>query len=203
MVFIPVPNAAEVLMNFTWNGEQVKMVFGVGWEAEPDSAAMLDIADDFDTWHNTNLKAAQTTEITLDSIDVIPQWDNTAPSVTKILTTPRPGTATGDSVPNNAAPCITLLTGLRGRSYRGRKYIPGYPETNVDGSLVGLSNLSALLTIMGAIVPLLSADDAALGVISRQLNNVARVIGVITAVTAFKADQIIDSQRRRLPGRGS
>lgn len=85
------------------------------------------------------------------SVDKI--WDNTATEV---------GT-NGAAV--YASPAVAIVvskqTGLRGRKYRGRFYLPGIAEANVDESgTIDSSALAAYQTIIDALKTALIADAA-------------------------------------------
>jgi len=117
---------------------------------------------------------------------------------------PVPGAQSGASLPNNVALVLTKRTQFRGRSYRGRIYHGGIPETSVTGNTVAAgyvttaianyTNLLALTTSLGV---------WEMVVVSRYTNNAPRSSGIFSNVTGFTSDGVVDSQRRRLPGRGA
>jgi hypothetical protein len=123
-------------------------------------------------------------------------------------TTPAPSNthgAFGVQVSNNVSFCVSFRSGVAGRSNRGRNYLPGIPAAALatantfDTGWVGdiLSAYSAVAT-----------DMSDLGfqhvIASRYHNGVVRPSGQTQNVTSYLAvDNIVDSQRRRLPGRGN
>jgi hypothetical protein len=52
------------------------------------------------------------------------------------ISSPAPGGVSGEANPNNVAMCVSFRTELRGRSARGRNFVPGIP-----GSVVTLNTL--------------------------------------------------------------
>lgn len=118
------------------------------------------------------------------------------------------GTAGGAIVasdPNNVTLAVSFRSGVTGRSFRGRNYVPGLP-----GSAISNNRVSATLAnnIAGAYEILMGTDAVATGftwgVISRRTNNAPRVAGIVTPITQVViVDTVVDSQRRRLPGRGA
>jgi hypothetical protein len=120
-----------------------------------------------------------------------------------VLPTPIIGTWTGGVVPANVAICATKYTAGRGRSYRGRMYLPGMPDSQVAGSYLTSAHLSIVnnnlafllsYTVDGAVTPLV--------VVSRFHDLAPRGTALVNPVTAITANTRVDSQRRRLPGVG-
>jgi hypothetical protein len=128
-----------------------------------------------------------------------------------VVTPPIGGSVGGTVLPNGTAYTVTFNTAARGRSNRGRNYIAGLnTAAMVDGNHVTGDFRVALLAYFDAIR--LAALDASLRwvVVSRfsgvdgDGKPIPRVTGVthnITSASTF--DNVVDSQRRRLPGRGA
>lgn len=69
------------------------------------------------------------------------------------------------------------------------------------GAAEGIKDVYEMLTPLGGAFP---PEFAQWVVVSRYLNNVPRTVGTSTLVLeASYRDRIVDSQRRRLPGRGA
>lgn len=120
-----------------------------------------------------------------------------------------PGSATGgvagESAPNNVAACVSFRTGARGRSYHGRNYVPGIPNSVIDLNAMSptfLNDLAgAYLTLIGAgtFVP-----GWQWGVLSRYENNVLRAQGILTPIiSATFTSPYVRSMRSRSVGRGA
>lgn len=106
-------------------------------------------------------------------------------------------------LPANVSLAIKLSTALSGRSFRGRLYHPTLMESWVTGDIVDggvrdglVEQYSRFLGIYGVSTPY------SWSVLSKQIHNDPRFEGVLTNVTAVSADNVVDSQRRRLLGRG-
>jgi hypothetical protein len=115
---------------------------------------------------------------------------------------PITGTNSNAGCSNNVTLAVKWQTGYAGRSYRGRTYFIGLTENNVTGDTVAGAYASGL---QGAFEQLMSDLDGAgfgMGVLSRYHNNAPRTAGVLTPITSVSVDTVIDSQRRRLQGRG-
>lgn len=119
---------------------------------------------------------------------------------------PLSGSLVGDALPLNIAACITFATGRSGRSGRGRYYLGCLGELSTTASRFTAPFVTAVNTAFAALTLLdspLAGEQFQLVVYSTVFNKVARLAGVPTAVTsAYLRDNVVDSQRRRLPGRG-
>jgi len=107
------------------------------------------------------------------------------------------GSKSGDPAPANVAGVISWKTGLSGRTAHGRTYVFGFGDTDLLGSyfntgnVVLLSNLaSAMMSFSGGVG--IAVDFAVLSLKDE----------VLRPINGYAADNIVDSQRRRLPGRG-
>jgi hypothetical protein len=112
---------------------------------------------------------------------------------------------TGPVFPANCAFSVSFRTALRGRANRGRNYWLGFGDYQRSGpSELSTTYVNQLIGLYERLLPGGSNDPTPFiwSVLSRQLDGVpgGRAIP-ITAVIAV--DNYIDSQRRRLPGRGS
>lgn len=136
------------------------------------------------------------------------------------------GTApTADALPRGVALCVTLRTGLAGKSFRGRTYLPGFNETQNDGSATTVSAASAAaVTYVTSIKNALEASAMFLAVLSRPtdrtvltrtifhpdgttttdtLSDESARVGGVTDVTTIEArNNTWEYQRRRDNSRG-
>lgn len=119
---------------------------------------------------------------------------------------PVSGSAAGDGLPLNVAACVTFGTGRAGRAGRGRYYLGCLAEAVTIGSRFIPTFVAAMNVAFGDMPTLVSSVGSAvhqLVVYSTVLNNVRRATGLATPVTScYLRDNVVDSQRRRLPGRG-
>jgi hypothetical protein len=117
------------------------------------------------------------------------------------------GTSGGVASPteaNNAAIVITYRTALRGRSFRGRTYLAGIPQSKrVSGIAVDETWVTSLITSFEDFTHFTGFVDSHPVVLSRTMAGVRLTTCEITPIVAFTANNIIDAQRRRLGGRGA
>lgn len=109
------------------------------------------------------------------------------------------GLVGGDAFPSNVALVVTLRTGLSGRSFRGRLYHGGIPVSVTTGNNVSPAYVTNVGTLYASLITPGSANNPTLVVASRYTNNLPRVTGLTTPVTAMQVNTQVDTQRRRLP----
>jgi len=115
------------------------------------------------------------------------------------------GGVSGEAAPNNVAACVSFGTGLRGRSFRGRNYVPGVPN-----SVITLNTLSPtfISNIIGAYTSLIGPGTFTPGwqwvVLSREIGGLARdtAIGSPVLSVTFKTPYV-RSMRTREVGVGA
>jgi hypothetical protein len=207
--FIPAPNTALVEMVYTYAGQVIENTFHVQ-KSTPFTAGDLSIlANAFDGWDSTGALKWSTLrnqncflqQIKTKALDTI-----ASPVFIFVLPVARPGLTAGSLLPGNLTFCITLQTGLAGRSQRGRIFFPGLASGQIQGA--GAQNLmnTAVANNMVLLVNNLIAAIAALSashklvVTSFRINGAWRLVAQNTVVTnAAYANLTVDTQRRRLP----
>lgn len=119
---------------------------------------------------------------------------------------PLSGSLVGDGLPLNVAACVTLSTGRAGRAGRGRFYVGCLGESSAAGSRFTAGFVNSMNEAFEALRFRPGVDGLPgyrLVVYSTELGGNPRVAGLATEVTsAYLRDNVVDSQRRRLPGRG-
>jgi len=114
------------------------------------------------------------------------------------------GGASGGALPTNAAYCLSLRTGLTGRSARGRFYTVAMTTAHqATADTVTTTYRDAWIAALESMQSAASGVGWTWGVLSRQNNGVVLSSAVLRAITVvFGVNLDIDSQRRRLAGRG-
>jgi hypothetical protein len=125
---------------------------------------------------------------------------------------PLTGALTAQPMPNNVAACISIRTAQRGRSFRGRNFVAGLTRDTVTNSEFTPAVAPLLEGIYNGLRVCASEAGWHQSVVSRYhgFTLVAgkkvptpRTVGIATPATnAIMVDSVVDSQRRRLPGRG-
>ena len=106
------------------------------------------------------------------------------------------GTVSTETEPGNVTMSMSLRAGLAGRAYRGRMYHPGLTTTatNIDDTIQSGFLTAAATALSG----LLTAFPAGMVPVIFHRND-----NLFSTIVAWVVENILDSQRRRLPGRGA
>lgn len=164
-----------------------------------------ELAFELEAWWRSSIRAHQSASLNLHHIMVQNLDAQAAPGVLVQPAAPTVGAVAGTFMPNNVTVAISLRTGLSGRSFRGRVYHCGLASSYILNNSIQPSLLPNILTgYRNLILPAGNVPTAGfeLVVLSYYANKAVRAAPVPTPVTAMQSDGILDSQRRRLPGRG-
>jgi hypothetical protein len=205
MVFVPGDNIAQVSIRGTLHGQQVENTLYFGnFSGAGTTDNLGGLGNDILAWWVAEMTPQLVDEYVLREVYVVDMSSDTAPTATVTPPIPTTGDITATSLPNNVALCVSFRTAGRGRSSRGRNYISGLPEQATLNN-----NFTSLVSnaIKAAYDKLLDAATFSLDwtwvVYSRYENKQPRVTAFTPAVEAVVlTDTVVDSQRRRLPGRG-
>ena len=160
-------------------------------------------------WVSTYATALEKTVATASNLSVLGLYPTTVSAVQAVafnLNTPtesasatlgKRGTAATQSYNPRAATLISLVTGVRGRSYRGRLYYPAPGESMVDAGGTLSENANKVLTAFAAAIKVLGStqEQGIITVYSRKLSTPDIVFN--TAVTELLLRGNLASQRRR------
>jgi len=203
MAFTPTPNAVRSSLRMTLHGENV---INTLWHLLPSPAAAADlqaINTYLIAWWSNNIAANLSEDIVLVEVTSIAQDSSSAPSVS--VGTVVEGGIIGGALPGNC--CITLKfnTNARGRTGRGRNYISGLRETDVQGNQIDAARAEALRAgydMLRTGTPPIVGMNWILA--SFQQDGVPRGQGQVRDIIGVQVVNLdIDSQRRRLTGRGT
>lgn len=204
-VYVPATNTVELVLQQAMSGQLIDNVLNFEFAAPLTVAILEDLAEAaIAAWiasmtpelsENLDLNAVKATDLTTSSSSsvVVP-----APADTD-------GAAATNANPLNVACCISEQTPLRGRSYRGRYYQAGTPtDILADRGSITTAYQAALL---GDFVEFISSIEAAVDcvhvVLSRIQDGNPLMSGITTPISTYSLNVDLDSQRRRLKGRGA
>jgi len=203
MAFIPVPGVIQAELIYNWNSQVVETVLHFRPSDPPTPTLMEELGTEIVTWWSGGIKGFMSNMITLTQVKLTDLTTNTAPVINWTTLLPQTATNTSPSMPNSVTVAITKRTILRGRSYRGRIFHPGLCEAQVLNNTIDPPTLVNLIAEYSEMISFVTPGASwAMVVISRQENNVPRVTGTDQGVISLSSDGVVDSQRRRLPGRG-
>lgn len=204
MPYFPVPDTCQLEMVYQSNEPTnlVENVYHFHRVGGFTPAQMTDLITYMQNWETTYAKAQRGTSTALLKIRVRDLSVANGAIVGADMFVA--GTHTGSHYPSHVTWAIKWTTGLSGRSNRGRTYWIGLTESMssaVDDNQIDPTVAGAIVSAASNIITGTIPDTAQLVVVSRRLNNAWRSPPVTIPITAVGyADQIFDSQRRRLPG---
>lgn len=202
MAFQPVAATALVELLFSWGGKTVENTLYFRKDTDWDVTDLAGLSGGVIGWWSANLAPQTTTEISLVACKATSLAAVTGPQFINTTDLPVTGEVATDSVPNNVAFCISFRSALIGRGFRGRNYVPGLPKANFDGSLLAPTPVAALVTAYEALLSGLAGGTWV--VVHRVSDHVVLLTGETVPIISVQAvDNVADSQRRRLPGRGT
>lgn len=191
----------------TLSGQQIEnVIYSHQPGADPGPAVIAGINTQLIAWWTANIKPLSSVDLTLRGVRGTSLHSASSPVVETLVGSPTAGSVVQPSLPNNVALVVTNRTASRGRSFRGRTYFAGLPQTDeATPTAVSPATVVAILAAVAALLPALQAYDGSLtwGVFSQVAGHVVRAVGLYTAYNAHDANADFDSQRRRLAGRGN
>lgn len=196
-------NVAEVSMRYDWDNQRVENVFHVRKNEGADSPDLPLIATAFDAWHENYLVPLQSNSLKLREIYVVDITTPTSPAHTEPILPARAGARSSASLPNSVTLAVSLRTAQRGRSHRGRSYVLGLCEDQIALNQVDPATVTLYLVAYEQLRQDLITAGHELVVTSFYTAGAPRASGLSTDVTSISiVDDVVDTQRRRLPGRG-
>lgn len=205
MAFVPAPNIVMVEVRALLDSQQIENRFMVDALTAVTPTNLDDITNFVSVWaqahyfpllpNAVSLREVVGTDLTTQN----GQQHTIVPSGSVIG-----GTAQAP-MPNETSFCVSLHTGSRGRSARGRSYVLALGKGQVAGNIIDSGYLTSMVAAYQELIDTLSTNGFALVVVSYRANKVPRPGGPVyfPITTAVATDNIVDSMRRRKPGVGS
>jgi hypothetical protein len=194
-----------------FDGQKVENTLYVQNESAWDATSLEELATEVAAWWNSSYSNLCSTSVQLTEVVCTDLTAETGGQVS-VAGGGALGVVTGGKLPGNCSLAVSFRTALRGRSYRGRNYIVGIPETYMfDTSKVADDYVAAVLDAYEGFLTAIGTAGWTWVVLSRYEGvdpdthrPIPREAGVMTPVlNVVVVDKTIDSQRRRLPGRGA
>jgi hypothetical protein len=210
MPFVPVAETVLAEIRMTLDSQEIENTLYFGLGATPAVGAMVTLTNDLFDWWTGNIAPQMSDQVQLREIVLTSLETATGPQVSFSPPTAETGALSSPVLPSNVAITVSFRTALRGRSFRGRNYFPGLTDSQVSGNTVSSVSVLAIRDAYAALLASPVADDGQWVAVSRFSGvdpvtglPIPRVAGVATPITSVVVvDATVDSQRRRLPGRG-
>lgn len=199
MAFKQLTNGIRVAMEYLWEGKTVTNIIHVVSDVLPTEAILHAVGDVVAAWLVDEVMPSLSHRIT--ATLVVATDINTPNSIQVVtpITVGGDGSVEQDSTPNNVALVASLRTQQTGRSFRGRFYVPGLPETVVTGNTIPVSTQLAWALRFADLDTSLDVIDVEWVVASFFSLGIPRVAGIGTRIDSVVIGARVDTQRRRLP----
>jgi hypothetical protein len=204
MPFVPVPNGAEVSLHGKLSGQDAVTTFNVTKPGSWDASNLDTLTAAVDTFWNATLKALMSTSYQYlftrarDMRTVIGFQSENGDHAGF-------GTETGVALPNNSTIAIARKSGMTGRSSNGRIFWPGMTQDMlVDDNHVNDTWSAAATGALNTLSDLFDSLSWTEVIVQRSAAGVPLAEAVVWTVAEYiMVDKVLDSMRRRLPGRGA
>jgi len=204
MPFVSIPNTAMIEVLMRLDSQSIENTYYAESEVPLTLPLLQDLAEGVLTWVGSiyfNLLSNMLSCVGVKTTDLT---SNTSGTFTAFPVTTMQGAVAQPSEPSNVSFVIKHLTAQRGRSARGRCFVPGIPHTSMAGTnTVSTTLANGLVTCFNDLDAAINGASMQAVVASRFHNNAPRAPGIaIPILTHAYTDLTVDSQRPRLPGRG-
>lgn len=198
MTFVAIPDGWKVTLAGQSGGSlrPWAMTFGVLDTDTHNLARAVDISQGFLAWWEAELQSQISTNDTLVAINVLDLESASGVSLHRVSGLPENGTKSGDPAGGQVAAITTFLTGSRGRSNRGRSFMPGLVATQINAGDGTTLDADAASAIQDAYVALNDSIDAeASGAVHAIIS---KVDAEAKPVLAYLTRRYLGTQRRRV-----
>jgi len=204
MPFIPAPNIVEVQWRTTFAGQETMNRIHVDVLGAPSADDVQNLATECGNWWTGNVQDLVPPDLELREVYAKSIATQPGPEATFTAGLPAAGLLGQPALPSNCSICASLRSGETGRSARGRWYWQGLTENQVAGNVVASGTQTDILAALFNLKGVISGAGFLWVIVSFYSNNVVRPGGPVyfPVNTITMVDGFIDSQRRRLPGRG-
>ncbi len=196
MPFVPIPRVIRIVLKFQRDTREYQHVLHVQSAAAPTLTDLINAANEAVDWWSVEYSNGQANDVCLFAVIATDMSVEGGQQYTADVSPPTCGTSAVAVSPGNVTSTISWRTARTGRRYRGRTYVVGIDENQT----------SEFDTLAGFMVAHLAsvAADWILRMLAVNLNPVVASFTYASAEPILSAviENVLDSQRRRLPKRG-
>lgn len=204
MPFQPAPDVAEVRMGFSYKGQKYQNIFHVKTSESWSAEFLENLSLFFLQYWEDNMLTYMSDQVHIDYCKVRDLTTEFAGYAEAAPATDVTGSRTSPAMPGNVTVANTWTTGLTGRSTRGRTYHVGLTEDMCLDNELASTFQGLLFSVYNDLIQAITTEDGAwtLGVLSRVQNGATLPEALFYEIVNSAVDPFLDSQRRRLAGRG-
>lgn len=200
--YVPAPGVAQFDLVYLWrnlpaiNSIYVRKPTLSAWNTAELSAMALVIRN----WWTGNMRAHQSNEISLTAVKGTDLTTQTGPTTTLTALLPIAGTIAAESVQNAEALVVKFGTAGRGRSARGRNYVPGLISSVLVDNHFNSVSANAVRQTYADLGTDISDESMTHVVVSRFTLGAPRATALSQPVTSYELSSLlvgIQRERRR------
>lgn len=199
----PVTGVMRTELRYTLGGQQCENV--LHWELTTLGPQIEDVAilgAKLVNWWDTYVKPYVSPNCILNNIKITNLDTATGFQAEYTTGLPIAGTSNATFLPNHVTLAVRLATAARGKSTTGRLFWPQISSGNVTNNVVDSTLTGEIKTALEALLAIGFSADYKLAIVSYIAGHALRLSPLVTDVLSVAVENILDSQRRRLPGRG-
>jgi len=204
MPFQRVPNSAQIAVRGSRGGQNIVMTFHAQKSSGYNLADLEALAAAVDTWVDTSLLPEMGNDYSYVGTTVR-GLDEEFDQIAENNDNAGPGIAGGSTAPNNVSFAIKRRSAFTGRGARGRVYLPPPPAGAFeDDNHVTQAWADALTVILNDFRDAIDTVNWVEVIVHRVSEGASLPVAIVfTVVEYVVVDLVMDSMRRRLPGRGT
>lgn len=199
MAFIRLPNCVKIELIFRKNNAPVVNIIWGEYDVGPGLIDLQDLSEAVEDWWNTVRKDQCVASMALEEVRVTDWNEENGMQYVNIVSPPIAGTNAGTDLPSNVAAVVSFYTPYSGRSFRGRNYLSGIPEASISANSIGTAYLAAMISDYAALAAAMLTLGYRHTIASFYSGGAPRAVGVSTPVIDYGGDNVVDTQRRRIP----
>jgi len=190
------PLVCKVALVFNRDTRTFVNTFHVTDTAGWDAGKMSTLASNFYTWWNSYYSTGMNSSISLVQIQVRLLDPSNPLAVDYTTGLPVSGAIAGTPEAANVTNTLSWRTGLAGRKYRGRTYVPAIDESQATAGDTTTGATGTLFSIIAShFLTILTSGTQFPSIFHLATNTFTQIVGYVI-------ESVLDSQRRRLPNRG-
>lgn len=210
MPFVPATNTLECELRYQQDDQKLENTLYFSFTSPWTIPMMQTLGTELIAWWAIELGPQTSDNVVLREVYITDLSTVSSPAITVVPLLLTQGTRAQPALPNNVSLTVSFRTDSRGRSFRGRNFFVGLCEDQVSQNTVDPSVLTALVAAYNDLLPGGTLTRGEWSVVSRFSGvdpvtgaPIPRAAAVVTPITSVLiVDDTVDSQRRRLPGRG-
>lgn len=205
MPFVPTPNIVMVELRCTKAGQKIENRWMFDALTAPTVTILNEIGGIVLNWAMNSYFAWLPEQVSLREVVATDLTLQNGSQQTLIPPEPVNGGRGGGSMPNEVSLAVSLRTGARGRSARGRSYVLGLARADVNENDIGATYTSTIVGIFQDLIDAAATAGRPMVIVSYRNNNAPRPGGPVyfPVNAATLTDTGVDSMRRRKPGVGT